>query len=75
MSITTIEIYDALKAAGVETDKAKAAAQSVISREEATNTLATKSDLKDFRVELYKALAVQTIVIIAAVVGILQLGS
>lgn len=45
MSITTLELYDALIAAGVDDAKAKAAAQAVLSREEATSSLATKHDM------------------------------
>lgn len=72
MSITTMELYDALISAGVDEEKAKEAAKAVISREEALQSLATKSDLKDLKVEFYKALAVQTIVIVGAVVSLLQ---
>lgn len=45
MSITTIELYDALIKAGVDGAKAKSAAQAVLSRTEAKQVLATKSDL------------------------------
>lgn len=46
MSITTMELYDALVAAGVDDTKAKEAAKAVLSRDEALNSLVTKDDLR-----------------------------
>jgi len=46
MTSTTIELYEALIAAGVNEDKARAAAKSVFSREEASEHLVTKADLE-----------------------------
>ena len=76
MSVTTMELYEALIEAGVDEYKAKKAAAAVVSRGEAEK-LTTKSDLKaemgNLRAELYRAMSVQTLAIIAGVVGILQL--
>jgi chromosome segregation ATPase len=51
MTQILVELYDALKAAGVPEDKAQAAAASVIGGTE-KNTLATKADLVELRSEL-----------------------
>lgn len=79
MSITSIELYDALIVAGVDKDKAEKAAKAVVSREEAEE-LATRTDIVNLaakldqtRAELFKFMAGQTLVIIAGVVGLLQL--
>jgi hypothetical protein len=79
MSITSIELYDALIVAGVDKDKAEKAAKAVISREEVAG-LATKADIVNLaakldqtRAELFRFMAGQTLAIIAGVVGLLQL--
>ncbi|MGI9356598.1 MAG: hypothetical protein ACR2PF_15740 [Rhizobiaceae bacterium] len=79
MSITSIELYDALLMAGVDKDKAEKAAKAVLSREEA-GQLATKADigavigkLEQTRAEIFKFMALQTLTIIAGVVGLLQI--
>ena len=46
MTNATIELYEALIAAGVDDGKARAAAKSVLAREEASQMLATKEDLE-----------------------------
>lgn len=46
MTTTTIELYEALIAAGVDDTKARAAASAVLSRDEAEKHLATKADLE-----------------------------
>ena len=52
MTNATIELYEALIAAGVDDVKARAAAKSVLAREEATQMLATKEDLeRSFRMQ------------------------
>jgi hypothetical protein len=51
MSSATLELYNALIEAGVDKEKAEAAARAVVSREEAKN-FATKSDLVDLRSQL-----------------------
>ena len=66
MSVTTIELYEALVSAGVEEQKARRAAEAVLTRTEARDVLVTKSDL-------YKALLVQTGAIAAIMTGILAL--
>lgn len=71
MSSATIELYNALIEAGVDKNKAEQAAKAVISREEAT-TFATRGDIADLKAEIYKAMAVQTLAIIAGVVGLMQ---
>lgn len=48
MSTIIIELYDALRAAGVDEDKAKAAAAAVMGGA-ARNDLATKADLNELR--------------------------
>ena len=79
MTITSIELYDALITAGVEKDKAEKAAQAVFSREEAKE-LATRADIAAIggkidqaRAELFRFMAVQTLTIVAGIVGLLQL--
>lgn len=79
MSITSIELYDALILAGVDKDKAEKAATAVISREEAAH-LATKADIETVigkieqsRAEIFKFMALQTLTIVAGVVGLLQI--
>ena len=71
MSVSTIELYNALIEAGVDKEKAEAASKAVISREEA-EILATKSDINSLRAEMYKGMAVQVLAIIGGVVGLLQ---
>ena len=46
MTNATIELYEALIAAGVEESRARAAASSVMSSEQAKETFATKADLE-----------------------------
>lgn len=46
MTVSTIELYEALVAAGVDEASARNAAKAVLSREEATELLATKTDLE-----------------------------
>lgn len=62
----------------MEKDKAEKAAKAVISREEAS-ALATRADMAgiaakidETRAELFKFMAVQTLAIIAGVVGLLE---
>ncbi|MEQ8653039.1 MAG: hypothetical protein RIC87_11300 [Kiloniellales bacterium] len=62
MSVTTIELYDALRAAGVNEETARTAAKSVLSREEAKDSLVTSSDLE-------RALRTQTMWIAGLFVG------
>ena len=72
MSVSTIELYNALIEAGVDKEKAEAASKAVISREEA-KTLATKADINSLRAEMYKGMTVQALAIVGGVVGLLQL--
>ncbi len=72
MSSATIELYNALVQAGVDKEKAKEVARDLVTRDDA-KIFATKADIKQLEVTLYKALAVQTITVIAAVVGLLQI--
>ena len=72
MSTATIELYNALVQAGVDKEKAKEVARDLVTRDDAQN-FATKTDIKQLEVTLYGALAVQTITVIAAVVGLLQI--
>ena len=60
MTTTTFQLYDALKAAGVDEPTARAAAQTVLTIAD-REQLATKADLADLRVEFYRALRNQTI--------------
>lgn len=59
MTTATLELYHALIEAGVPTDKAEAAARAVITRQEARDILVTKD-------EMYKAMMIQSGVIISA---------
>lgn len=63
MTTATLEIYNALIEAGVTKESAEAAAKAVISRQEARETLATKDDISS----IYKAMMIQTGVIISSV--------
>ncbi|WP_299632366.1 hypothetical protein [uncultured Roseobacter sp.] len=64
MNTTTLDIHDLLVKAGLDAEKAKPLAKEILSRTEALETLATKSDLNALRLEtradLYKALLLQT---------------
>ena len=46
MTVSTIELYEALISAGVNEAAARSAAKAVLSREEAAERLATKTDLE-----------------------------
>lgn len=46
MTVSTIELYEALISAGVDEAVARSAAKAVLSREEAAERLATKADLE-----------------------------
>ena len=46
MTVSTIELYQALISAGVDEAAARSAAKAVLSREEAAERLATKTDLE-----------------------------
>ena len=79
MSSATLELYKALVSAGVEETKAKRIAEDVITRDDANN-LASKVDIAEIKTEisaletrLYRAIAVQTVAIVGAVVGLLQI--
>lgn len=63
MSSATLELYNALIAAGVSKEQAEEAAKAVISREEAKEVLVT-------RAELYKALIIQAGFIVS-VIGVI----
>ena len=54
MSLTVNELYQALIDAGVDEKKAEAAARVVLSREEANQQLATKTDLVHLPTEIIK---------------------
>ena len=68
MSSATLELYNALIAAGVSQHQAEQAAKAVISREEAREILVTKA-------ELYKALIIQAgfiVTVLGLIVAITQ---
>ena len=69
MSITSIELYNALVDSGIEKGRAERVAQIVVSKEDAQN-FATKADIVDLRSDLRVQTARITIVI-ALNVGIL----
>ena len=46
MTVSTIELYEALISAGVDEAAARSAAKAVLSREETAEKLATKTDLE-----------------------------
>lgn len=64
MTTKSLDIYDLLVAAGIDADKAQPLAKQILTRAEATETLATKTDLATLRLEqradLYQALLLQT---------------
>jgi hypothetical protein len=73
MSSATLELYNALIEAGVDKDKAEAAAKAVISREDAKN-FATKSDLIELRSQLVMWMAgfhIASLGVIAALLSLL----
>ena len=70
MTTTTLNIYTALVEAGIEDSKAVKIAEAVVSKEQAED-FATKSDLKDLKVDLYKAMGAQTIVIVGLIGALL----
>ncbi len=72
MSLVVSEVYDALIDAGVDKIKAEKAAKTVISRQEAEG-LANKADLNVLRADLYRAMMIQSLAIVGAIVAILQL--
>ncbi|WP_339106840.1 hypothetical protein [Roseovarius rhodophyticola] len=72
MTTTTLDIFDLLVDAGIDAKKAKPLAKEILSRAEAVETLATKSDIlalrsdfSDFKADMYRALLVQTGAIVA----------
>ena len=78
MSSATLELYKALVSAGVDETKAKQVAEDVVTRDDAKH-LASKVDIADLKTEistletrLYRAIAVQTVAVVGAVVGLLQ---
>ena len=75
MTTIIVELYDALREAGVSDDKARAAARAVIGLEHAATKAdiaelrqATRADLAELEARLMRAMWVQAGVIIAAVV-------
>ena len=79
MSSATLELYKALVSAGVDEAKAKQVAEDVVTRDDAKH-LASKVDIADIKTEIsaletriYRAIAVQTITIVGAIVGLLQI--
>lgn len=79
MTSATIELYKALVGAGLDEDRAKRVAEEVITRDDAkhfanqADAADLRSELSRFEVRFYRALAIQTVMIIGAVVGLLQL--
>ncbi len=65
MSTMQSEIYDALIAAGAPENKARAAAEAVAKRPK-SDEVATKFDISELKVELYRAIWLQG----AAIIGI-----
>ncbi len=72
MSTMIIEIYDALKIAGVPDDKAKAAAQSVPSIEQQA-ALVTKQDLAELETRLVRTILTAMIGMTAVFAAIVKL--
>ncbi len=79
MSSATLELYKALLSAGVDETKAKQVAEDVVTRDDAKH-LASKVDIADIKTEIsaletriYRAIAVQTITIVGAIVRLLQI--
>lgn len=70
MTNATLELYHALIEAGVTRETGEAAAKTVITRQEAKETLATKEDVTNLKSEMYKAMMIQTGVTIS-LVGVL----
>ncbi len=52
MSGASLEIYNLLINAGIAADKAEPLAKEIITRSEAKELLATKTDIRDLRVEI-----------------------
>ena len=49
MKTTTLDIYNLLVAAGIEREKAEPLAKEILSRDEASKTLATKEDISGIK--------------------------
>ena len=73
MSSATIELYNALIEAGVDKDKAERAAKSVLSKEEARQSLATKADLAAMKSSIVQWVAGLLIGQIAIITGMMAL--
>ena len=71
MTTATLEIYNALIDAGVQQEKAEAAAKAVISRQEAKEMLASKEDLGRLETQIYKALLIHSGTTVTAI-GVLM---
>lgn len=72
MTNSSIEIYNALLEAGVPKNKAEEAAKSVISKDEALNTLASKQDVLRLKSELITWMVGLQIASVALLVSVLQ---
>ena len=76
MTILVKELRDALVEAGATCEKADAAAAAVVAIEHAAtrqDITSLKSDITELKAEIYRAMWVQTGVIIGAVVALIKL--
>ncbi len=73
MSTTSIDIYTILTDLGVEKEKAKAAADEILTKTEARQTLATKGDLLNARASIIQWVAGLLIVQAATIVALQNL--
>ncbi len=74
MSTETIKLYNILTDLGIDKAKAEEAVAVYLTKEEAAATLATKedvqavrSDIKDLRAELWRALLIHGLVVVGAI--------
>ena len=76
MTVTTLELFKALIDAGIEDEKAQRITNAVITKEEASS-FATKSDIQDLKLDMYKFIFVslfgQTIAVVGLTVGLIKL--
>ncbi len=76
MATTTIDLYNALVEAGVDKEKARVAAESVVSRDEAQH-FATKADIAELKADLQRflfvALVTQAVFLIGMTITLIQI--
>lgn len=73
MSTANIEIYNVLVAAGLDKDKAEAVAAELMTKTEAKEVLATKSDVQELKISLMTWFTSMLLAQAALIVALIQL--